>query len=270
KELKEIEYRVNEQIINNLKVVIKEMSIDQAKEKGAQALFTEKYGQRVRVVQIGDYSIELCGGTHVQRTGDLGLFKILNEGSIASGVRRIEAVTGFKALEYVEKQKDLLNKSTDILNTDLYDLPNKIEKMKLEVKDLKKEIRSLKDKIAHSKSVDLIEQVKKIKGVNLLTHKLDRVDSNGLRKMADQLQKKLESGIIVLASVLEDKVLFVIKISDDLVKEGYHAGKIIGQVAKVAGGGGGGRPDMAQAGGSRIKQVEQALLKAEEIVKNKE
>ena len=268
-ELEEIEYRVNEQIINNLDVKVEEMDIDQAKKKGAAALFTEKYGQKVRVVQMGDFSIELCGGTHVNRTGDIGLFKIVNEGSTASGIRRIEAVTGFKALEYINNQKELLTKSAQLLNSDINDIPEKIDKMKNNIKELEKEVRALKDKIAASKSTDLKDNLKNINGVNLLTHKLKDVDNNALRKMADKLQNEIQSGIIVLASALDNKVLFVTKISKDLVDKGFNAGNIIGQVAKVAGGGGGGRPDMAQAGGSKVDKIDEALAKAEEIVKNK-
>src|SRR6056297_802247 len=268
-ELEEIEYRVNEQIINNLDVKVEEMDIDQAKKKGAAALFTEKYGQKVRVVQMGDFSIELCGGTHVNRTGDIGLFKIVNEGSTASGIRRIEAVTGFKALEYINNQKELLTKSAQLLNSDLNDVPEKIDKMKNNIKELEKEVRALKDKIAASKSTDLKDNLKNINGVNLLTHKLKDVDNNALRKMADKLQNEIQSGIIVIASALDNKVLFVTKISKDLVDKGFNAGNIIGQVAKVAGGGGGGRPDMAQAGGSKVDKIDEALAKAEEIVKNK-
>lgn len=268
-ELEEIEYRVNEQILNNLNVKVEEMDIEKAKEKGAAALFTEKYGQKVRVIQMGNFSIELCGGTHVNKTGDIGLFKIVSESSIASGIRRIEAVTGFKALEYVNDREELLLKSADLLNADIKEIPEKIDKLKANIKELEKEVRSLKDQIAHSKSTDIIDQVKEVNGVNLLTHKLEDVDNNALRKMADKLQNNIESGIIVLASALEDKVLFVAKITSDLVDQGYNAGDIIGEVAQVAGGGGGGRPDMAQAGGSRVDKIDEALEKAEEIVREK-
>ncbi|HMA59725.1 MAG TPA: alanine--tRNA ligase [Halanaerobiales bacterium] len=268
-ELEEIEYRVNEQIINNLDVKIEEMDIDKAKEKGAAALFTEKYGQKVRVVQMGDFSIELCGGTHVNRTGDIGLFKIVNEGSIASGIRRIEAVTGFKALEYVNEREELLTKSAELLNAEAKEVPNKVNKLQDNIKELEKEIRSLKDKIAHSKTTDVMDEVEEINGVKVLTHKMQDVDNNALRKMADKLQNKMESGIIVLASALDNKVLFVAKITQDLVDQGYNAGDIIGQVAQVAGGGGGGRPDMAQAGGSKVDKIDEALAKAKEIIKEK-
>jgi len=268
-ELEEIEYRVNEQIINNLNVKIEEMDIEKAKEKGAAALFTEKYGQKVRVIEMGDFSIELCGGTHVNRTGDIGLFKIVNEGSIASGIRRIEAVTGFKALEYINDKEELLQKSANILNAESKEVPNKINKLKDNIKELEKEIRSLKDRIAHSKTTDIMDEVKEVNGVKLLTHKLQDVDNDALRKMADKLQNKMESGIIVLASALDNKVLFVAKITQDLVDQGYNAGDIIGQVARVAGGGGGGRPDMAQAGGSKVEKIDEALAKAEEIIKDK-
>lgn len=268
-ELEEIEYRVNAQILNNLNVRVEEMDIEKAKEKGAAALFTEKYGQQVRVIQMGDFSIELCGGTHVDRTGDLGLFKIVDEGSIASGIRRIEAVTGFKALEYVNDRDQILVKSAELLNAEIGEIPDKIDKIKENVKELEKEVRSLKDQLAHSKSTDIIDRVKEVNGINLLTHKLKDVDNNALRKMADKLQNKMESGIIVLASALDEKVLFVAKITSDLVDQGYNAGDIIGQVAQVAGGGGGGRPEMAQAGGSRVDKIDQALEKAEDIIREK-
>ncbi|MFO7814779.1 MAG: alanine--tRNA ligase [Halanaerobiales bacterium] len=268
-ELEEIEYRVNAQILNNLNVRVEEMDIEKAKEKGAAALFTEKYGQQVRVIQMGDFSIELCGGTHVDRTGDLGLFKIVDEGSIASGIRRIEAVTGFKALEYVKDRDQILVKSAELLNAEIGEIPDKIDKIKENVKELEKEVRSLKDQLAHSKSTDIIDRVKEVNGINLLTHKLKDVDNNALRKMADKLQNKMESGIIVLASALDEKVLFVAKITSDLVDQGYNAGDIIGQVAQVAGGGGGGRPEMAQAGGSRVDKIDQALEKAEDIIREK-
>ncbi|MBS3811450.1 MAG: alanine--tRNA ligase [Halanaerobiales bacterium] len=268
-QLEEIEYRVNEKIISNLNVKIEDMDIKKAKEKGAAALFTEKYGQTVRVVQMGDYSIELCGGTHVNRTGDIGLFKIISEGSVASGIRRIEAVTGFKALEYVKNKIDILNNSAQLLNTDSTEFLDKVNRLKNKLSEMEKEMRSLKDKIAHSKSTDIIDQFKEVHGVNLLTHKVDNVDNNALRKMADELQNKIESGIIVLASVLDNKVLFVIKITSDLVSQGYNAGKMISKVAQIAGGGGGGRPDMAQAGGSKVNRVDKALKKAKEIVNNK-
>src|SRR6056297_1495173 len=268
-QLEEIEYRVNEKIISNLNVKIEDMNIKKAKEKGAAALFTEKYGQTVRVVQMGDYSIELCGGTHVNRTGDIGLFKIIGEGSVASGIRRIEAVTGFKALEYVKNKIDILNNSAQLLNTDSTEFLDKVNRLKNKLSEMEKEMRSLKDKIAHSKSTDIIDQFKEVNGVNLLTHKVDNVDNNALRKMADELQNKIESGIIVLATVLDNKVLFVIKITSDLVSQGYNAGKMISKVAQIAGGGGGGRPDMAQAGGSKVNRVDKALKKAKEIVNNK-
>jgi alanyl-tRNA synthetase len=218
---------------------------------------------------MGDFSIELCGGTHVNRTGDIGLFKIVSESSTASGIRRIEAVTGFKALEYVNDREELLSKSANLINADIKEIPEKIDKMKDNIKELEKEVRSLKDQIAHSKSTDIMDQLKEVNGVNLLTHKLEDVDNNALRKMADELQNKIESGIIVLASALDEKVLFVAKITSDLVDQGYNAGDIIGQVAQVAGGGGGGRPNMAQAGGSRVDKIDEALEKAEQIVKEK-
>ncbi|WP_018249775.1 alanine--tRNA ligase [Orenia marismortui] len=268
-ELEKIETRVNEQILANLRVDATEMSINAAKEMGAMALFGEKYGEEVRVVTAGDYSIELCGGTHVRSTGEIGLFKIINESGIAAGVRRIEAVTGHEALDYVKKQEATITKIADKLKSSPHEVVSKVESLQGHIKELEKEITSLKDKLASSQSGDLISEAEELNGVKTILHSIDGIDADGLRKMGDSLKEKLDSGIVVLASKSEDKVIFIAVVTEDLVKEGYHAGNIIREVAKVAGGGGGGRPDMAQAGGSQPDKVNDALEKAKELILDK-
>ncbi|OCL26829.1 alanine--tRNA ligase [Orenia metallireducens] len=265
-ELEKIEARVNEQILANLVVDAKEMPIKEAKEMGAMALFGEKYGEEVRVVTAGDYSIELCGGTHVRATGEIGLFKIINESGIAAGVRRIEAVTGHEALDYVKKQEETILTIADKLKSSPKEVVTKVESLQLQIKDLEKELTSLKDKLASSQSGDLISEAQDLNGVKTILHSIDGIDADGLRKMGDSLKDKLDSGIVVLASKVDGKVIFIAIVTKDLVKEGYHAGNIIREVAKVAGGGGGGRPDMAQAGGSRPEKIEEALAKAKELI----
>ncbi|WP_027340188.1 alanine--tRNA ligase [Halonatronum saccharophilum] len=266
KELEKIEDKVNSKVLENLVLSIKEMTLDEAKALGATALFGEKYGEGVRVVAAGDYSIELCGGTHVQRTGEIGLFKIVNESGIAAGTRRIEGVTGRGALDYIKEQEGIIDELGNSLRANPKELKGKVEGLQGKIKDLEKEINRLKDKLASSQSGDLLSEAKDLNGVQAIIHSVDSLDADGLRKMGDNLKERLDSGIIVLASILKEKVIFVAIVSDDLVKEGYHAGKIIGQVAKVAGGGGGGRPNMAQAGGTKVDKVEDALRKAEELI----
>ncbi|MCK8818095.1 alanine--tRNA ligase [Natroniella sulfidigena] len=265
-QLRKVEEVVNQKIIANLAMKIEKMELEQAKEVGATALFGEKYGEQVRVVKIGDYSLELCGGTHVDQTGEIGFFKILDESGIAAGVRRIEAVTGQEGLNYVQQQEDMIADVATKLKANPDEIVDKVVSLQNELKSLEKEITSLKDKLASSQSEDLISKVEEINGVNVLIDGVDGLDNAGLRKMGDNLKQELDSGIIILGSKVEEKVAFVAMITDDLVEQGYHAGEIIGQVAQVAGGGGGGRPTMAQAGGSRPDKLTAALEKAKEII----
>lgn len=268
-ELRDIEEKVNEAIMANLPVKTLERSFDEARKIGAVALFGEKYGSVVRVVTMGDYSKELCGGTHVRATGEIGSFKIVSEGSIAAGIRRIEAVTGKGVLNVLNKQEELINMAANLVKTTPAQLVDKIETLLARQKELEKEVNSLKDKLAGSQVDDLLKQVEEVNGVPLLTAALTGIDNEGLRKLADQLKEKIKSGIIILASSTNDKVLFVASITPDLVEKGYHAGKIIGQVARVTGGGGGGRPDMAQAGGQNVDKINDALQEAKKIISNK-
>lgn len=266
KELKEVEYLVNQAIMANYPVTTLNKSLAEAKAMGAMALFGEKYGSEVRVVKMGDYSLELCGGTHVNATGDIGSFKIIAESGIAAGVRRIEAVTGEFALDYFNQKLNILNTAAAELKTEADNLPLRIEQLQQQNKNLNKEIADLKQKLAGSKKDDLLAQLQKKQGVNFLTADLTGFDSQSLRDLVDQLKDQLDSAIIVLASKAENKVVFVAAVTKDLIEQGFKAGQIIARVAKIAGGGGGGRPDMAQAGGSQPAKTAQALAEVEAII----
>ncbi|MFW5981578.1 MAG: alanine--tRNA ligase [Halanaerobiaceae bacterium] len=261
-----VEEKVNKAILSNLKVETMITSMDEAREAGVTALFGEKYGEEVRVVSMGDYSKELCAGTHVAATGEIGFIKVLNESSVAAGVRRIEAITGEEVLNYINKQDTVITSIADRLKTTEDKLIERVDSLVNEQKELEKEINSLKDRLANSTTRDLLDEVEEINGVNLLATSVDGLDNAALRKLSDQFKEKLQSGIIVLGSSTGDKVLFVASVTDDLVKEGYHAGKIVSKVAKVAGGGGGGRPDMAQAGARDASKIDEALQEAKKIL----
>ncbi|ERI11836.1 alanine--tRNA ligase [Aneurinibacillus aneurinilyticus] len=258
-ELEEIERKVNEQVWRNIEVNIMHKSLSEAKAMGAMALFGEKYGDEVRVVQVGDYSLELCGGCHVNNTAEIGLFKILSEAGIGAGTRRIEAATGRMAYEYLNAQLHTLKSVADELKTTIINVPQRIEALKGEMKGLERENESLRAKLSNLEASSLTEQVKEIKGVKVLAAKVNGVDMDNLRNMVDDLKTKLGSGIVVLGSVKDDKVNIVAGVTSDLVQKGLHAGKAVKEVAVRCGGGGGGRPDMAQAGGKNPAQLAEAL-----------
>jgi len=267
-EIREIEKKVNQAVLANLPIEAAEMEFEEARKKGAVALFGEKYDPLVRVVMIGDYSRELCGGTHVNSTGEIGAFKIISEGSIASGVRRIEAITGRLVLRLINEQEEIINRIAERLKTEPAQLTDKIDSLINNQKELERELASLKDKMAGSKAGELIDEAEDINGVKVLSSSLSGLDNEGLRNMADQLKEKLGSGIIILGSRSNDKAIFVASVTADLVNEGYHAGKIISEVARVTGGGGGGRPNMAQAGGPEAGKIGEALETAKKIISN--
>ncbi len=243
-----------------------QMSIDEAKAMGATALFGEKYGSEVRVVRVGEFSIELCGGTHLQNTSEVGLFKIVSESGIAAGVRRIEVITGRKVYEYVNELDHKLHQVADELKSSVHDVVEKAGSLSTENKKLQKEMESIKAKAASANSAGLIDKALEINGFKLITEKLTGVDANTMRTMGDQIKDKLGKGVVVLASDLGQKVIFLVMATDEAVKAGAHAGKLVGEVAKVTGGGGGGRPNMAQAGGKDASKIEDALKKAIEVV----
>ncbi|MCH1925484.1 alanine--tRNA ligase [Shewanella sp. C32] len=257
-ELLQVEEIVNTQIRRNHQLQVAEMDIEQAKEKGAMALFGEKYDTTVRVVTMGDFSIELCGGTHVTRTGDIGVFKIVSEGGIAAGIRRIEAVTGAAAMAYIAEQQQELHEAASLLKSDSHGVVNKLKAQLEHARQLEKEIRQLKDKLAAAASADLVGEAKEIAGVKVLIKQLEGVDAGALRGLQDEIKQKLGSGVVVLGIAGEDKVNLIAGVTKDLVGK-VKAGELVAMIAAQVGGKGGGRPDMAQAGGSQPENLPAAL-----------
>ncbi len=265
-ELNRIEKLVNDKIFEGLEVRAIETSLDDARKQGAAALFDEKYGDVVRLVEMGDYSKELCGGTHVSNSSQIGIFKIVSESGIASGVRRIEAITGKKAYEeFVQLEMQVLN-ITDILKTNRKDIINRVQQITEESKNIEKELEKLKSDLAMSKLDDIINESFEVNGIRVISKRIDGMDMNSLRQLGDKTRDSINSVVIVFGSVLEDKVSFVAMATKDLVGKGIHAGNIVREVAKVTGGGGGGRPDMAQAGGKDPSKIEEALGIVKDIV----
>lgn len=268
-ELEKLEQTINEKIWDNLMVTIQEMPQDKAKELGATALFGEKYGDMVRVVQIGNYSMELCGGCHAANSAEIGLFKIVSETGIGAGVRRIEAVTSKEAFELVQGKVNTLNSAASLLKTTNDTVPERIEILQGEVKELEKEKEGFQAKLAHQETDELIGKVQEVEGVQKLAAEVKIKDMNQLRQMMDQLKQKITSGIILLAAENKGKVILIAGVSEELVQQGFHAGELISQAAKECGGGGGGRPDMAQAGGKDPSQIKAALATVDAYIQGK-
>jgi alanyl-tRNA synthetase len=258
-ELERIENIVNEKIWQCIEVNTMYKPLMEAKAMGAMALFGEKYGEIVRVVQVGNYSLELCGGCHVRNTSEIGLFKILSESGIGAGVRRIEAVTGQYAYQYLNQLVEVLQHASEQLKSNLLEVPKKIEALQQQLKEVVRENESLKGKLSHIEAANITNQVREVNGIKVLTAKVNAADMNQLRTLTDELKQKLGSGIILLGAVSGDKVNLVASVSPDLVKAGYHAGNIVKEAAIRCGGGGGGRPDMAQAGGKDPQKLDEAL-----------
>ena len=265
-ELAEVERKVNEKIAENLCVETKLMTIDEAKQSGAMALFGEKYGETVRVVCAGDYSKEFCGGTHVGNTGEIQAFKILSESGVAAGVRRIEALTGQGVFDYYNDLEQKLSEAAKTLKTTPANLQEKLEHLMAEMKALQSENESLKSKAAKEALGDVMDQVKEVKGVKLLAASVDNVDMNGLRDLGDQLKEKLGDGVVVLASAKDGKVNLIAMATDAAMKQGAHAGNLIKGIAALVGGGGGGRPNMAQAGGKNPDGIGAAMEEAAKVL----
>ena len=265
-ELKKVEDIVNEKITAALPVVVKNMPIEEAKKTGAQALFGEKYGDIVRVVNMGDFSIEFCGGTHVQNTSEITAFKILSETGVAAGVRRIEALTSEGLMKYYAELEEKLKNAAHLLKATPDSLADKITHLMSENKALHSEVESLKSRMAQDAVGDVMDQVKEVKGVKPLAAEVDGVDMNGLRDLGDQLKEKLGDGVVVLASANEGKVSLMATATDGAMKKGAHAGNLVKGIAGCVGGGGGGRPNMAQAGGKNPAGIKDALEKAAEVL----
>ncbi len=260
-EISKVEALVNEQIQSALPVNTNIMTIEEAKKTGAMALFGEKYGDSVRVVTMGEFSKELCGGTHVANTSSILIFKIISETGVAAGVRRIEALTGKGVFKFYEELERELLKASRTAKTEPAQLSTKIEGLQEEIKALQSENEKLKNKLAKDALGDVMNQVKEVSGVKLLAARVEGVDVNNLRNLGDQLKDKLGEGVIILASPVEDKVNLIVMVTDTAIAKGAHAGNLIKELAVLVGGGGGGRPNLAQAGGKNPAGID-ALLEA--------
>lgn len=267
-ELLKIEQLVNEKIMDNISVEVAEMPITEAKRLGATALFGEKYGNIVRLVKIGDFSMELCGGTHLGTTSQAGFVKIISESGVAAGVRRIEALTGEAALKYFNEKEKLLNDVANALKTTPQESIRRIDTLGVDLKNAEKEIEKLRSKLVSGSMESVLSGIQEIKGVKVLTARFDQLDIDALRNTGDMLKNKLESGVVVLATGYEDKVSFIVYATKDVIEKGIHSGNIIKEIAKIAGGGGGGRPDMAQAGGKDVSKIDEALKAAIKVIES--
>jgi alanyl-tRNA synthetase len=264
-ELRRIETEVNRRIRENSSVDTREMAADEAVAAGATALFGEKYGERVRVVNLGDFSMELCGGTHTAAAGDIGLFKIIQEAGIAAGVRRIEAATGTRALGLVQQQEDAISRMAGLVKSDRPQLETRLTKMVERQKELERELATLESRLKAGQADDIMSQVQEIDGIKLLAAEVDSADGKGLREMADKLRDKLGSGVVAIGCPHEGKVNLLVAVTADLTGE-LHAGKLVSAMAEKVGGRGGGRPDLAQAGGSQPEKLAEALNKVAELI----
>ena len=265
-ELAQVEQKVNEVILQAIPVNIFETGIEEAKKLGFTALFGEKYGDVVRCVQAGDYSMELCGGTHVKNISEIGLFKVVSEGAVAAGVRRIEAVTGMGAYQYALQKEQLVAELSRSLKSAEKDIVGRVEQLAAQNKELEKEIAQLHAAASKNQVDGLLNNVKEVNGVKVLACEVEAADMNSLRDMSDMFRDKLQSGVVVLGAKSDSGVNLIVAATKDLTQRGIHAGKMIKEIAKVTGGGGGGRPDMAQAGGKDYSKLADALNLAEGLV----
>lgn len=265
-EIKKIEEEVNEKVDEYLPVKMEEMPIDEAKKMGAMAIFGEKYGDIVRVVSMGDYSVEFCGGTHIDNTGKVGGFKIVSEAGIASGVRRIEAITGSNVIKYLAGKEDILNSVAGTLKSTETDLTRKAVQVMSDIKTLENTIKTFKSDEISGSIDDIIKSAKDIGGIKLITKKFENTDVDQLRSISDAVKEKTDDVVMVFAAVNDGRVTFIVSVSEDLIGKGYHAGKLIKDIAAAAGGGGGGKANMAQAGAKDPSKIDAAFAKAEELM----
>jgi alanyl-tRNA synthetase len=268
-EITQVEAIVNKEIVEALPVTTEVLDIEAARKTGAMALFGEKYGEKVRVVSMGDFSKEFCGGTHVTNTAHISLFKIISESGVAAGVRRIEALTGNGVLKYYADLESQITEAAKAAKTEPSQLIRKIHSMNEELHQLSSENEKLKAQLANNALGDVSSQVTQIKGVNFLATSVDNVDMNELRNLGDKLKSEIGSGVVLIVSGQgTDKVNMIAMATDDAVTKGAHAGNLIKAVAAIVGGGGGGRPNMAQAGGKDPSGIESLLKKAPEVLDN--
>jgi alanyl-tRNA synthetase len=269
-ELAKVEEMVNDVVLQALPVETKVLNIEDAKKLGATAIFGEKYGEVVRVVAVGDFSdpfdLEFCGGTHLSNSAQIGQFRIVSEAGIAAGIRRIEAVTGVRCYEMNKEDRVLINEAASALKTPKDKIVEKINALHGDVKSLEKEIAEIQKAKAGSFADDAVKAAKEFGSVKAVVASCDAADAAALRDTADKIRDKLETGVVFLAATSGDKLIFTAMATESAVKAGVHCGNIIKEAAKVAGGGGGGRPDMAQAGGKDVSKLSDALAKAEEII----
>ena len=265
-EIKKVEEIVNGQIVNGLPVRAENMPIEEARKTGAAALFGEKYGDIVRVVSMGEFSKEFCGGTHVANTGVITAFKIISETGVAAGVRRIEALTAKGLMKYYNELEERLKELAKLAKTKPEQLAERISHLMADNKALSGEVESLKSKLAKESMGDIMDQVTEVKGVKLLAAKVEGVDMNGLRDLGDSLKDKLGEGVVVLASAAGGKVSLMAMATKGAVEKGAHAGNLIKEIASLVGGGGGGRPNMAQAGGKNPEGIDDAIAKVQEVL----
>ncbi|MBX9671276.1 MAG: hypothetical protein K2X93_27050 [Candidatus Obscuribacterales bacterium] len=259
-ELSDIERIMNTWIQENATVKTTEMGLDDAKKTGAIAMFGEKYGDRVRVVEMGDFSLEFCGGTHIASTGSIGVIKLISEGSISSGVRRVEALSGAKAWNYISEQMGYLEELSGKLKAKPSDLAAQIDRLQSEIKSKEKLNEQLKERLALAKEADLLANVETLGNVRFIAAKVDDVSADGLKTLATAIRDNGDNFVVLLGSVMApDKVSLVCAVSNPLTKQGFHAGNIINEIAQVCGGKGGGRPDVAQAGGKEPDKLSDAL-----------
>ena len=267
-EIKRVEEEVNDVIMKALKVNVSIKTLDEAKEMGATALFGEKYGNEVRVVEVDDYSLELCGGTHISNSIEAGIFKIISETGVAAGVRRIEAITGRAVYKLLNDSISLIDDVSQILKTNRKDITSKAELIVDENKSLYKEIDNLKNKEIDEMSKDILASQIKVKEFNVIAKAVDGLELDDVRNLGDKLIDKLENGILIFAITGGGKLTFLAMASKSAVEKGVHAGKLIKEIAKIAGGGGGGKPHMAQAGGKDLSKIDEAINHGIEIIKN--
>lgn len=267
-EILRIEDEVNRRIRENAPVRTEEMGADEAVEKGATALFGEKYGDKVRVVSVGDFSLELCGGTHVRASGDIGLFKFIQETGIAAGVRRIEAATGSQALDVVHQQEQTLQKVAELIRSDPKQLESRISKMLEHQKELERELDKLQSKLSAETGDKILDKVEDVAGIPVLASRIEGTDGKGLRELSDRLRDRMGSGVIVLGCEAGGKANLLVAVTKDLVNR-LNAGKLIKDLAAQVGGGGGGRPDLAQAGGSQPEKLDAALAAVPQLIAQK-
>lgn len=258
-EIKKIEELVNKEIMNGDIVKTDIMSIEEAKKSGAVALFDDKYANEVRVVSVGDFSSELCGGTHVKNSFEIGGIRILSESGVAAGVRRIEALTGKALIDYMIEKEELLKAACTLMKCSEKDLLNKIENQAYEIKEMEKELQNIKNEMSKSMEDDFFKDIKEVKGIKIIYSTVKNMDGDTLRELVDRLRNKLGSGLVILGSEDEGKVNFTAMATKDVISSGVHCGKIVKEVAAITGGGGGGRPDMAQAGGKIPEKLEEAI-----------